>query len=115
MQREKLVERAGETGKYLKAELEKLYKHKIVGDVRGIGMLWAIELLADRKTKARLDADLKVGTAIRDWCWENGMILRNNGDTLVIAPALTTTMEEINMMLDQIDRGIAFAVKHFGL
>jgi len=115
MQREKLVERAGETGRYLKAELEKLYKHKIVGDVRGIGMLWAIELLADRKTKARLDADLKVGTAIRDWCWENGMILRNNGDTLVIAPALTTTMEEINMMLDQIDRGIAFAVKHFGL
>jgi 4-aminobutyrate--pyruvate transaminase len=115
MQREKLVERASETGKYLKAELEKLYEHKIVGDVRGIGMLWAIELLADRKTKTRLAADLKVGTFIRDWCWQNGMILRNNGDTLVIAPALTTTGEEINYMLDQIDRAIGHAEKHFGL
>jgi adenosylmethionine-8-amino-7-oxononanoate aminotransferase len=115
MQKEKLVERTSETGKYLKAELEKLYKHKIVGDVRGIGMLWAIELLADRRTKTRLDAALKVGTFIRDWCWQNGMILRNNGDTLVIAPALTTTREEINYMLDQIERGIGHAEKHFGL
>jgi adenosylmethionine-8-amino-7-oxononanoate aminotransferase len=114
MEREKLVERANETGKYLKAELEKLYKHKIVGDVRGIGMLWAIELLADRKTKTKLDANLKVATFIRDWCWGNGMILRNNGDTLVIAPAMTTTREEINNILDQLDRGIGLAVKHFG-
>jgi adenosylmethionine-8-amino-7-oxononanoate aminotransferase len=49
-----LVERAPQMDKYLKTELEKLYKHSIVGDVRGSGMFWAIELLADRKTCNKL-------------------------------------------------------------
>ena len=115
MQKEKLVERAAETGKYLKAELEKLYKHKIVGDVRGIGMAWAVELMADRETKTKLDGKLGVGTFIRDWCWENGMILRNNRDILVVAPALVMTMEEIDLMLGQINKAIQVAMKHFGL
>lgn len=115
MQREKLVERAAATGKYLKAELEKLYKYKIVGDVRGMGTLWAIELMADRKTKTKFDAKLGVGTFIRDWCWKNGMILRNNGNTLVIAPALVITREEIDLMLGKIHEAIPSAMKHFGL
>ena len=115
MQREKLVERAAETGKYLKAELEKLYKYKIVGDIRGIGMVWAVELMADRETKTKLDTQLGVGTFIRDWCWENGMILRNNGDMLIIAPALVMTREEIDLMLGKINEVIPLATKHFGL
>lgn len=115
MQNEKLVERASATGKYLKAELEKLYKHKIVGDVRGIGTLWAVELMADRKTKTRLDAKLDVGTFIRDWCWKNGMILRNNRNILVIAPALIISRKEIDIMLGQMNEVIPLAVKHFGL
>jgi len=115
MQKEKLVEKTNESGKYLKAELEKLYTYKIVGDIRGIGMLWAIELMADRKTRTKFDPKLKVGTFIRDWCWDNGMILRNNGDTLVIAPSLTTTREEINVMLGRLNEGISLAMKHFSL
>ena len=115
MQNENLVQRAAETGKYLKAELENLYKHTIVGDVRGIGMVWAIELMADRETKSKLDAKLGVGTFIRDWCWENGMILRNNREILVVAPALVMTREEIDLMLRQISKAIQVAMKHFGL
>jgi adenosylmethionine-8-amino-7-oxononanoate aminotransferase len=115
IEREKLVERADESGKYLKSELEKLYKYKIVGGIRGMGMLWAVVLMADRKTKTKLDAKLGVGTFIRDWCWENGMILRNNGDILVIAPALVMTREEIDVMLSQLNKVIPLAMKHFGL
>jgi adenosylmethionine-8-amino-7-oxononanoate aminotransferase len=115
IKREKLVERADESGKYLKAELEKLYKYGIVGSVQGIGMLWAIELMADRKTKTKLDAKLGLGTFIRDWCWENGMILRNNGDILVIAPSLIMTREEMDMMLGQLNKVIPLAIKHFDL
>jgi len=113
MQKEKIVEKAAETGKYLKAELEKLYKYKIVGDVRGIGMIWAVELMADRETKTKLDDD--VGTFIRNWCWENGMILRNNRNILVIAPALIMTKEEIDIMLAKVNEVIPLAMKHFGL
>ena len=115
MQDEKIVERAQETGQYLKAELEKYFKYKIVGDIRGIGMVWAVELMADRKTKAPLDAKLNVGNFIRDWCWEHGMILRNNGDTLIVAPALVISKEEIDLMLANIDRAIQSAIEKFSL
>ena len=115
MQKEQVVEKAAETGAYLKAELEKLYKYKIVGDIRGMGMIWAIELMADRDSNTKLDPKLKVGTFIRDWCWDNGMILRNNGDTLVIAPALVMSGEEVDMMLGRINEAIQAAMKHFGL
>ena len=115
MQEEKLVERAAETGKYLKAELEKLYNYKIVSEIRGLGMLWAIEMMADAETKTKLNPKFGVGDFIRDWCWENGMILRNNGDTLVIAPPLVITKEEIDLMLGRINQAIQAAMKHFGL
>jgi len=95
-----LVERAAKLGEYLRTELGKLYDElPIVGGVRGIGLLWAIELLADRKTRKKFDPDLRVGSRVRDYCWENGMILRNNGDILVIAPALVISQEDVDFML----------------
>jgi adenosylmethionine-8-amino-7-oxononanoate aminotransferase len=116
IQNENLVEKAAETGEYLKAELEKLKsKHAIIGDVRGIGLLWAVELMADREAKKPLEPAGKVGGFIRQWCWDNGMILRNNADILVIAPALVISREEVDMMLKQIDESIVAATKEFGL
>ena len=111
----KLVERAAEVGARLREKLEGLYTHAIVGDVRGIGLLWAVELMADRESKTPLDSSLGVGSWIRDYCYQRGMILRNNGDILVIAPALIITDEEIDTMLDLMEESIVAVSKHFGL
>jgi putrescine aminotransferase len=101
-------------GGYIKKNLDKLArKYSIIGSIRGIGMLWAVELSADRKNKKPLDPKLKVGGWIRDYCWKNGMILRNNGDILVIAPALNISKESVDFMLDLIDKALAAVVKHF--
>ncbi len=110
---EHLVERAGEIGKYIRAGLEDLYKYPIVGDVQGIGTLWAVELMADRATRRPLKAN--VGTWIRDWCFDNGMILRNNVNMLVIAPALVVRKDEVDRIMDFLNRGIQAAMKHFNL
>ena len=115
MQREKIVEQAAETGTYLEAELKKLYRHRIVGEIRGIGMVWAVELMADRESRKNLPSDLNVGTFVRDWCWENGMILRNNADILVIAPALVITKEEIDIMVGKINQVIELIMQKFEL
>lgn len=116
IQKENLVERAAQMGLHIKARLDKMSaKHSVIGSVRGIGMLWAVELLADRQDKTPLPADYKVGTWIRDYCWEHGMILRNNGDILVIAPALVMSGEQVDTMLGLIDEAIAAATKHFSL
>ena len=116
IENEALVEGAATKGAYLKGKLDELQeKHPIVGEVSGIGLLWAVTLSADRDAGKPLDAKLGVGTWIRDWCYENGMILRNNGDILVLAPSLIITTEEIDMLVDMMDRAIGCAAREFGL
>ena len=109
------MQRAAEMGGYLKSKLEELYKYPIVGDVRGIGMLLAVELVADKKTRAFLQPKGQVGGFVRDWAYEHGMILRNNDDILVVAPALTLAQEEVDLMVRLFDEGIAAAAEKFGL
>jgi len=114
-ERENLVQRAAEMGEYLGARLETLRRYPIVGDLRGLGLLRAIELVADRETRAPLDPALDAGGFVRDHCYRNGMILRNNGDILVLAPPLVVTQEITDEIVDNIEAGIAAAIQHFGL
>ena len=107
---EGLVRKAARDGKYIAARLEKMAKHRIVGDARGIGMLWALELTDGKKP---LDPQLGVGSWIRDYCYKRGMILRNNGDILVIAPALVMTRKQVDEMLGLMEKAICAAAKHF--
>jgi adenosylmethionine-8-amino-7-oxononanoate aminotransferase len=112
---EDLVEHAARMGDYLGERLEALYDLPIVGSVRGMGLLRAVELVADPDSCEAFPADLKVGNFVRDWCYRNGMILRNNGDILVLAPALVVTEEIIDEIVGNIESGIRAAVEHFDL
>ena len=78
-------------------------------------MLWAVELMDDKETKKKLNPKLGVGSFIRQWCWDNGMILRNNNDILVYAPALVINEQEIDLMLDLTNQAIQAAMEHYGL
>ena len=116
IQREKLVEHTARMGSYVEEKLNGLAeKHSIIGEVRGIGLLWAVMLVADRATKQPLDPKLNVGGRIQDWCYRHGMILRNNGDILVLAPSLIITEEETDMVLDLIDRALTAVTQELGL
>jgi len=68
--------------------------------VRGIGLLWAVVL--DEKGVA-------LGSRVSDWCYRQGMILRNNGEILVIAPSLIITRDEAKWVADLMDHAIAAA------
>jgi adenosylmethionine-8-amino-7-oxononanoate aminotransferase len=108
IEREGLVENARVQGAYLKARMDEMREqYPIVGTASGIGLLWALNL--------DVDPSLKVGTWIRDWCHKNGMILRNNGDILVLAPSLVLSREEADYMLGLIEGAITDAQQHFGL
>lgn len=109
-----LVEKTAEKSIYTKDKLETLKKHHIVGEISGIGLLLAVKLMADRQTRKKLDPALGVGNFIRQWCWDNGMIMRNNGEILVVAPAIVITYEEIDFMVDLMDLALTATEKHFG-
>jgi len=115
IEREGLVQRSAELGGLLKEKLEALYKHSIVGDVRGKGTLWAVELVADRETREPLVPAGRAGAFVNKTCRENGMIMRNNGDILVMAPALVMTDEQADEMVSKLDAAIAAAIEHLDL
>ncbi|MFA5645496.1 MAG: aspartate aminotransferase family protein [Candidatus Ratteibacteria bacterium] len=112
IERENLIEYASTMGDYIQRRLEGLYeKYPIVGNFRGMGTLWAMELMKDRKNKTSFDPALKVGNRIRDFCWDRGMILRNNADILVIAPSIIITKEEADEILTLVEEGIKMIMK----
>jgi len=97
VERESLAENADRVGGQLLAGLEKaLGVHDYVGEVRGIGMLAAVEFVADREKKRRFDPNLKVGARLSAAARRRGLITRAmpHGDILGFAPPLTLTSAE---------------------
>jgi putrescine---pyruvate transaminase len=89
MERENLVGKVTtETGPALAAVLAKFKDHPLVGEVRSIGLLGAIELVADKKTRRRFDNPGRVGLICRDHFFREGYIMRAVYDTMVCSPPL---------------------------
>ncbi|MCC6706510.1 MAG: aspartate aminotransferase family protein [Gammaproteobacteria bacterium] len=97
---ERIVERVhDDTGPYLQARLAELADHPLVGEVRGVGFMAALELVRDKARRQRFTPVGEVGTVCRDFCFEQGLIMRAVGDTMIIAPALVMSRGEIDELL----------------
>ena len=95
---EKIVERVKrETAPYLQKRWQELNDHPLVGEARGLGMLGALELVRDKKTRARFEGG--VGMRCREHCFRNGLIMRAVGDTMIVSPPLVIAPEQIDEML----------------
>jgi adenosylmethionine-8-amino-7-oxononanoate aminotransferase len=85
--------------------LKDLASHPLVGDVRGCGMLGAIELVADKTTKARFDSSLNVPDRLFESGYRNGVIFRAFGEGIIgLAPALCCVQNEMSMIFDRVRR-----------
>lgn len=99
VEKENLPGKAREVGGYFQERLTASFAQlPIVGEVRGVGLLGAIEFVSDREKKARFDAGLKVGARISKAARDRGLIARAmpHGDILGFAPPLVTTRGEID-------------------
>ena len=98
---EKIIERVkAETAPYLQKCLRELESHPLVGEVRGLGMLGAIELVKDKATRERY-TDKGVGMVCRQFCFDNGLIMRAVGDTMILAPSLVISPAEIDELVEK--------------
>ncbi len=105
-----LVENAGLTGAYLNNLMtEALADHPHVGDVRGEGMLCAVEFVEDRDTRRFFDPERKVGPSVAAALLEQGVIARAmpQGDILGFAPPLCLTRKEAELIVDKTRTAIA--------
>lgn len=102
LQREGLIERVkNDIGPYLQECWHKLREHPLVGDTRMVGLMGALELVANKKTLQRFDEDKHVGTICRDILVNNGLVMRAVRDTIVVAPPLIMTHEQADELVEK--------------
>lgn len=99
---EKIIEKAkNELSPYLQKKWLALGDHPMVGEARGVGMVGALELVKDKNTKTSYPSDQNVGTICRDFCFNNGLIMRAVGDAMIICPPLVISHSEINELIEK--------------
>lgn len=95
-------------GPHLQSELRRLFAdHPLVGEVRGTGLIAAMELVADKATRTNFDPKAKVGPRLTKILEENGVIGRASiNDTLCFSPPLIISREEIDELLTRVGKSL---------
>jgi 4-aminobutyrate--pyruvate transaminase len=96
-----LVENARRVGAVMQAELRALADHPLVGEVRGVGLIAAVELVADKATREKFNPPGKVGLHLFARAHENGLIIRAIGDVIAFCPPLIITEEQVRDMVER--------------
>lgn len=96
---EKIIENLQSKIEFFHKELEKLNELKHVGEVRYTGMIGAVEIVEDKRTKKLFDSDLKIGKKIYNEALKLGAILRPLGNVVYFIPPYVITEEEIKQLI----------------
>jgi putrescine aminotransferase len=102
MQRENIVQTVREsTAPYFQKRLRELGEHPLVGEVRGVGMFGALELVKDKENYIKFDKDLGVGGICREFCFDNNLVMRAVGDTMIVSPPLVIQAADIDIFIER--------------
>jgi 4-aminobutyrate--pyruvate transaminase len=101
-----IVARAKRLGAALATVLDPLRDHPLVGDMRGVGLLHALELMRDGEKRIPFDAAEKIGARLDAAATRHGLILRVIGDRVVFAPPLVIEEPEIDDIGERLRRAL---------
>lgn len=105
---ENLVQRSADMGVYLTSLLEQLRSHPTVGDVRGVGLLQAIELVSSKEHKTKWGKDSTFAKRVGALMTERGFLTRT-WEVMHFAPPLVVTKDEIDRMVSIADEALTIA------
>src|SRR3954449_968055 len=120
---ERLLDRVKTLGAQLERRLtERFGNHRHVGDIRGRGLFQAIELVADRATRAPFDPALKLNLRVKAIAFEGGLgcypaggcMDGRSGDHVLLAPPYIATSDDIDMIVDRLGQAVDLALKSVG-
>ena len=114
MVKHNLVENSRVTGEYMHKQLEDLYDHPSVGDIRGKGLFAGIEFVKNKETKETFDPSIGFNGRVVEQCYENGLLVYPGtgtvdgvrGDHIQVAPPLVATKEEVDLIIGLLDKSI---------
>ena len=105
-ERDGLFARAAKQGAYLQSRLQEFASHELVGEVRGKGLIGAVELVADKGT-GQAFADGKVGAFAQRACQDEGLLLRAvAGNSVAFCPPLIIKEAQIDEMIEKFARAL---------
>lgn len=93
---------ANELAPYFAKALESLADHPVVGQVRAKGLVAAVELVKDKGSRERLAPESGGAVYTRDRAIENGLMLRQTGDAMIMSPPFVTSTEEVNALVSKL-------------
>jgi len=107
-ERDNIYARAAKTGAYLQKRLRELASHPLVGEVRGVGMIAALELVADKAQKTPFETNIAAAT-VQQAAQDNGVIVRAlGGNNIAVCPPLIIGEPEVDEIVDTL--GVALRI-----
>jgi len=110
-----LVSQAARVGGYMQKRLRELSDYPIVGEVRGIGMIAAVELVADKAAKTPLEKVGTLGAMGNARMQAQGVLVRALGDTLAVCPPLIATEAHVDTIVDAFHGAIRGVADELGI
>ncbi len=101
-----IVARAKRLGPLLQSRIGELASHRLVGDVRGTGLILGMELMRDGKERIPFDSKLNVGGRVAAAAGKHGLIVRVVGDRVVFAPPLVIDEDDIEQIGSRLERAL---------
>jgi len=101
LEREKVVANAATQGSYFNQRLADLARSsRLIGDVRGIGLMACLELVSDKATRAPLKGSAKEAGLVAREAYKRGAMVRTSGPNIILSPALTIERSQIDVLCD---------------
>ena len=107
VERDGLIEHAARMGERLHDGLRRFRSLPIVGDVRGLGLMAAIELVRNQESREAFPAEAGVGAQFKRAAFDGGLLIRAIGDNICMSPPLTISASEIDLMLERLGEALA--------
>jgi putrescine aminotransferase len=91
-----------------------LADHPIVGEARSLGLVGAIEIVQNKSERERFPKDSRAGALCRDFCFENGLVMRAVGDTMIVSPPLIMEEQHFDELAEKAWRCLDLTARALG-
>ena len=101
---EKMIENVQRLETIFMGGLKKFEELDHIGEARGVGLMGALEMVQDKKTKRSFDGSISIGEKVANKCIENGLICRPLGPSIVLCPPFITSDDEMEIIFDTLNK-----------
>ena len=109
---ENLIEQSRNVSVYLEQQMREIEKHPLVGEVRMKSFIGAVELVKDKETKEMFEDTGTVGTICRDYCIENGLVMRAVRDGMIFCPPLIFNNNHVDELCEKLKTSLDQTLDH---